>query len=124
MHGTQILLFHGHLVIGHLLFVQVPPIDTWNGKPRNFLVHYGEHKEVVNTSLDDLRRALSNSSATPKTVLKNLDPHSNYTVRVAMSTEGGYGEFSKPCFIQAIPEEDSNTKGWHLLLLIFLRARS
>ncbi|KAL9985047.1 hypothetical protein ACROYT_G007404 [Oculina patagonica] len=84
-------------------------IDTWNGIPRKFLVYYDNHSVVVNTSLDELQPR-TNRSATPGTMLTNLDPLKRYTVNVAMCTGGDCGKFSQCLIPEMVTEEDSTAK--------------
>lgn len=98
-------------------------MSTWNGRPRKYIVYYdnGQQQKVVNTSLDGLdghspvgEWSWSNGEESTGVWIHDLDPHMNYSVRVAMCTGGGCGENkSRPCFINAAEvTEDTSAKGW------------
>ena len=102
-------------IILTLLFTQVPPVNTWNGIPREFLVSYGNTTERVKTSLKELQEG-SNGSDTLEVKLNGLQPHRNYSAMVAICTAVGCKWASNElCIINSMPSDEVNTKGlWNL----------
>ena len=98
-------------IILTLLFTKVPPVNTWNGIPREFLVSYGNTTERVNTSLKELQEG-SNGSDTLEVKLNGLQPHRNYSAMVAICTAVGCKWASNElCIINSVPSDEVNTKG-------------
>lgn len=89
---------------------KVPPVNTWNGIPREFLVSYGNTTERVKTSLKELQEG-SNGSDTLEVKLNGLQPHRNYSAMVAICTAVGCKWASNElCIINSMPSDEVNTK--------------
>ena len=93
--------------------MQPPPKNLWNGLPRRYVVDYvhSDQHNSINVSLGGL-----NMDRPLGVWLNDTEAHKNYSVRVTMCTGAGCrGNFSQPCFIDAVTE-DSNNEGWSKLL--------
>lgn len=96
-----------HVTIGF----KVPPVNTWNGIPREFRVSYGNTTKRVKTSLKKLQEG-SNGTDSQEIIVNNLVPNRNYTVKVAICTavDCRWASNEPLCIINSIPNEDVNTK--------------